>query len=222
MRRNKTNIRFIALVLIFFMGSIGVKNVYSAEPVGKTEVSVDKAWNKKVELEGIETAKEILKQRQLVASYNPNIPLSKDLQKFLYNKCEESGVDYKLALALMATESDYKNGYVSDSNDYGLFQINKINHKWLAEKVGTPNTPLDPYVNIQWGVSMLKDLTATYIDTYSGDKLKEAVLSSYNKGIAGYKEYGPATRYIARFDKKTKWIASVWGQSEKTKEYGQS
>ncbi len=131
--------------------------------------------------------------------FNEKIPMPRAHQEYLYQMCAERGLDYIEALALIRHESVFDPNAFSGTNDYGYFQVNENNHQALCELLGTKNKPFDPYININWGTFILSDLIEHYTNKgYTGDKLKEAVLSSYNKGIAGYKKHGKAVRYIAR------------------------
>jgi hypothetical protein len=87
-----------------------------------------------------------------------SIPLSEELQAYTYRTCEEYGVDYEMVLALMDKESSYRAGVISKSDDYGLMQINTINHETLKDALGITDF-LDPEQNILCGVSFGK-LTA--------------------------------------------------------------
>lgn len=110
-----------------------------------------------------------------------DIPLSEDLQAFTFNLCEEYGVDYEMVLAIMDKESDYTASAISKSSDYGIMQINKINHKWLTEELEVTDF-LDPEQNIRCGIYMLADLMKKYDDPHR-------VLMAYNMGERGAREY---------------------------------
>lgn len=53
-----------------------------------------------------------------------DVPLSADLQKVLYETCEESGIDYAVGLALIEVESNFQSDAVSPCGSYGLSQLN--------------------------------------------------------------------------------------------------
>lgn len=86
-----------------------------------------------------------------------DINLSEDIQDFLFSECEKRDVDAVLVLALIKTESNFTSNIVSGTNDYGLMQINEVNHSWLQEKLGTLDF-LDAKDNIKAGVYMLSRL----------------------------------------------------------------
>lgn len=159
-----------------------VENTVKAEPTPEAEPTLKAQPD---ELEGF--------------VYKADIPMPKAHQSALYKLCKEKGLDYKKALAVIQHESQYDPNEISETNDYGYFQINKVNHTDLAKKLNTPNKPLDPFVNIEWGTTMLSDLYAYWQDKgITGDRLDEYVWSSYNKGIGGFREHGKAVVYIQK------------------------
>lgn len=105
-----------------------------------------------------------------------NIPLDQELQEYTYNRCVEYGIDeyYDLVLALMWQESNFKPDVISRTNDYGLMQINKANHKWISELLGTTNF-LDAHQNINAGTYIISKLLLKYDDA-------SKALMAYNMG----------------------------------------
>ena len=67
--------------------------------------------------------------------------LAYDLQETMQACCEEYGVPYALALAVADVESRFDPDAVSGTGDYGLMQINEVNHEWLLEQGIDPMTP---------------------------------------------------------------------------------
>lgn len=98
-----------------------------------------------------------------------------DLQVTMQACCEEYGVPYALALAVADVESRFDPDAVSSTNDYGLMQINKVNHGWLLEQGIDPMTPTG---NIEAGVLFLSDYLTTYGDP-------EMAIMAYNCGPSG-------------------------------------
>ena len=103
-----------------------------------------------------------------------DIPLSGALQMYTYDVCQEYGVDYELALAIMWQESNFDAAIISSSGDYGLMQINKCNHERLKKSLGIVDM-LDPESNIKAGVYMLSEISKTYNDVND-------ILMVYNLG----------------------------------------
>ncbi len=106
-----------------------------------------------------------------------DVPLSHDLQDYIRELCETYDIPMSLIIAMIDVESSFKPNAVSGTNDYGLMQINKINHQRLAKKYGITNI-LDPYQNVLGGISILAE-------NYNGDLHKS--LMAYNLGAAGAK-----------------------------------
>jgi len=106
------------------------------------------------------------------------VPLQCDMpyeeQEFLFYLCSGYNIDFCLVMAVIQTESEFDASVVSVTNDYGLMQINKMNHEWLTETIGVTDY-LDPYQNIRAGCYILRKLFERYQDT-------ELVLMAYNMG----------------------------------------
>lgn len=114
-----------------------------------------------------------------------NIDLSDELQEFTQEVCELYGVNYELMLGFMYVESRFKEGLLSKTQDYGLLQINKYNHKWIAEKTGITDF-LDSKSSIVAGAVLIKECMR-YSKTDAGiamcyHNLSEA-LSNFKNGI---------------------------------------
>lgn len=122
-----------------------------------------------------------------------SIALPVDLQEYTYSVCVTYGDDnlYRLALAVMWQESKYTSGTISSTNDYGIMQINKSNHKWLSTKLGLTDF-LDDKQSIQAGVFMLANLVEKYSDY-------RQVLMAYNYGEAGAKRRWSQGTYTSAY-----------------------
>lgn len=85
-----------------------------------------------------------------------NISLDAELQELVYNECMARGIEVEYALAIMLTEnSNFDPTAISGTNDYGLFQINKINHSRMADLGYTDM--LNPEHNIKAGITILAE-----------------------------------------------------------------
>lgn len=150
--------------------------------------------------------------------YKINLGLNEELQKLIYNKCQERNLDYIKVLGLIYHESKFEINSVSPTNDYGLFQINKINHDVLAEKLGTKNEPLDPKINIEWGTYLLCNLYNYWKEKGISEKeLDYYVWSSYNKGLIGFQKYGEAKDYIENIDNSITYLNDIIKQEKANK-----
>lgn len=107
-----------------------------------------------------------------------DIPVSDNLQRYIYEICEDEKLPVSLILAIIEHESGFNPDAVSVTDDYGLMQINAINHEWLEEEYRTSDM-LNPYQNVFAGVKII----GSYVRKYSGD---------FNKALMAYAmgEYG--------------------------------
>ena len=102
---------------------------------------------------------------------------NENLDAYLGDLCKEYKVDKKLALAIIECESAFQPDVISETDDYGLMQINKCNHEWLGEKLGISDY-LDPRENMLAGVYMLSYLKQ-FADT------EEKLIMCYAHGVNG-------------------------------------
>lgn len=102
-----------------------------------------------------------------------DLPLSRGLQEYTYWKCVEYNVDYIMALAIMQEESSFQPALSKDGN-YGLMQINRGNHQYLRDALGTTDF-LDPQQNIEAGIFWLSGI-------YENNSDPEKILMVYNMG----------------------------------------
>ena len=127
--------------------------------------------------------------------------LDYDLQVTMQACCEEYGVPYALALAVADVESRFDPDAASSTNDYGLMQINQVNHGWLLEQGIDPMTPAG---NIEAGVLFLSDYLTAYGDP-------EMAIMAYNCGPSGAQKLWASgtyhtehsTKVMDRFDYRT-------------------
>ena len=106
-----------------------------------------------------------------------NVPLDVSLQKEIYAVSKQYGIDYTLLLAVMQQESQFDVYAKSDTGDYGLMQINRINHRNLSVVLGIHDF-MDPASNVRAGAYMLRDLFDKYGDVHK-------VLMAYQMGESG-------------------------------------
>lgn len=124
-----------------------------------------------------------------------DVPLSKELQDYIRNLCDEYGIPIELVIAIIDVESTFRANVVSKTNDYGLMQINKCNHEWLTDKLGVTDF-LDPYQNIKSGVHILSG----HLEVTNGDI--ELALMRYNNGATGAKKLWDKGIYSTAYTRK--------------------
>ena len=115
-----------------------------------------------------------------------DVPLSDDLQRFIYKEASARNIPFRLILAMIWTESDYRAGIIATNTngttDHGLMQINSCHHSWLNTELGVYDF-LDPYDNIRCGILLI----GGHLDKQNGDIHK--ALMAYNFGEAGAKRH---------------------------------
>jgi hypothetical protein len=109
-----------------------------------------------------------------------DVAMDDDLQEFTYYLCTGYNIDFTLVMAMIQQESGFQAGVISNSGDYGLMQINKVNHPYITETLGI-NDFLEPYNNIRSGLFILRKLFEKY-------ETPEKVLMAYNLGETGASE----------------------------------
>lgn len=111
-----------------------------------------------------------------------DVPLDGEIQSYILQLCEEKQIDPVLVFAIMKVESGFDPTAVSKTNDYGLMQINKINHKGYNEILGITDF-LDAKQGALAGIYMLWDLRENY-----GCDTENKMLMAYNRGIVRAKK----------------------------------
>ena len=121
------------------------------------------------------------------------LPLSEEMQTYVYNLCVDYYIPehYELILAMMWHESNFRFDVISKTNDYGIMQINAVNHSWLSETLGIDDF-LDPNQNIHAGIYMISKLIHKYGDVHKA-------LMAYNLGEKGAKQYWAAGIYTNNY-----------------------
>lgn len=109
-----------------------------------------------------------------------DVALDEEMQQFIYCLSYGYDIDFPLVMALINEESSFKSDALSKTNDFGLMQINEVNHEWLTKTIGVTDY-LDPYENVRSGIFILDQLFEKYEDP-------EKVLMAYNLGESGASE----------------------------------
>lgn len=107
-----------------------------------------------------------------------DVPLSHSLQDYIYEVCADEDVPVSLVMAMIEHESQFDPEAISGTDDYGLMQINSINHGMLEEQYRCADM-LNPYQNVFCGIKII----GQYLKQCGGDY--NYALMSYNMG-----EYG--------------------------------
>lgn len=106
-----------------------------------------------------------------------DVPMDEDLQEFVFYLSAAYEMDFTFVMALIQQESGFRSDVISKTNDYGLMQINEINHPYLQEQLGITDFT-EPYSNVRAGMFILRKLFEKY-------ETPEKVLMAYNMGETG-------------------------------------
>lgn len=117
-----------------------------------------------------------------------DIPLSDDLQQYIYSLCEEYNISYAIVVAMIDVESSFDSKVVSGTGDYGLMQINAINHKEDMDY-------LNPYDNVEHGIKALNRLAKKYNEA-------DLVAMCWNCGETGARKLWEQGIYSTEYSRK--------------------
>lgn len=217
--------KLIALVCLSTAISCTSFKVASSELSPKEEIiqeveTKEPVLNKKIQQIKLESKKESMKvevkeesmevESKETPIYELDFGLDQNLQKMIYDKCSEFELDFIKTMGLIYCESKFQPDLISSTNDYGLFQINRVNHKRLSETLKTKNDPLDSKINIEWGTYFLHDLYSYWKKKgLTGKELDHHVWSTYNKGLGGFRKNGPAIKYIEKVNEGIEYLETI-------------
>ncbi len=122
------------------------------------------------------------------------VPMDVALQKDVHAIANEYGLDWTLLMAIIQKESRFDAQAVSPGGDYGLMQINAVNHSRLSIEVGVHDF-LDPRENVRAGAYMLKQLLDRYQDIH-------LALMAYNMGEYGASQMWEQGIYTSAYSRE--------------------
>lgn len=173
-------ISWVVVAIIFSLVGFGIGAICSGndspehpEPETQKEVLIFRQPDGRI-FEGEMPGEWVNGERKFVPL---NVPMDEDLQEFIFYLSQAYEMDFTFVMALIQRESSYKPDVISASNDYGLMQINEINHPYLQEQLGITDFT-EPYSNVRAGMFILRKLFEKY-------ETPEKVLMAYNMGETG-------------------------------------
>lgn len=105
-----------------------------------------------------------------------DVPLSDELQDFVFTECEKQGVAPAVVIAIIERESTFDVDAIGDNGEaLGLMQIHSRGHSERMDKLGCDNL-LNPFENVTVGIDYLYELFIINSDLYW-------VLMAYNGGM---------------------------------------
>ena len=134
---------------------------------------------------------------------------SPHLKEYTAHVCEEYGVDYSMALAVIYNESRFESGLTHQNSngtvDYGLMQVNEVNFDYLHKTLGINSMKelLNDEVGIRCGVQLL-----AYHKQFTGND--STALLRYQIGAGKYKQYLATGRYTNQTHQRVLGYQSVY------------
>ena len=179
MKRNVWEIAYIVwavfvICLLLFWPAKAAKAAEDTEEAEERTKCVIEELKEDFENEYIEAA--------LYASgyFREDVPLDGDTQAFLRAACEETGIPYELALAVIRQETEFRNVVGDDGRSVGYMQVQRRWHEDRMARLGVTDLT-DPYGNFRVGCDYMAELLGKY-------PLEEA-LTAYNSGKPGKSAY---------------------------------
>ena len=113
-----------------------------------------------------------------------DVPLDAETQLLLWQACEETGIVYELALAVIWQETDFRNIQGDGGDSYGYMQVQQRWHMDRMKRLGVTDLS-DPYGNFLVGCDYLAELA-------NRDRGIEWMLHAYNGGASYANELAKA------------------------------
>lgn len=108
-----------------------------------------------------------------------DVPLSNEIQRYIFNVADYYGIEPALILAVIEKESSYDETAIGDGGEsYGLMQVQCRQHIARMDRLGVTDL-LNPYENVAVGI----DILAEKINGYDGNV--SMALMAYNAGDVG-------------------------------------
>ncbi|MBE6573023.1 MAG: hypothetical protein E7652_01365 [Ruminococcaceae bacterium] len=162
----KYSICLACIIAVFFISSYILGCVLASGGIGgesepkKTEDKRETKEAEAVVYEYVPEAKHVFDDEDAVYY---DIAVSHEDQEYVFGVCRQYAVMPELVFALMDVGCDYVDGQISCDGDFGIMQINSINHQWLKEELKIEDI-LDFRQNVLCGVYMLSDYCEKYSD----------------------------------------------------------
>lgn len=93
--------------------------------------------------------------------FRDDVPLPYELQDFLHTACDEAGVPYALALAVIQRETEFRNIVGDDGASEGYMQVQERWHTERMKRLGVTDL-MDPFGNFRVGCDFLAELIDQY------------------------------------------------------------
>ena len=163
-------LKFLAL-LGMIVGVISLTSLNFSDEATYSGLGIELNWEE-------ERAVELI--ADLLAEKNALIPDEelREVARTMYDASRRYAVDYRLVLAVMDAESNFRHDVVSDAGAIGIMQVKRVVAREFSDEVGIPyerDVLHCPHANVRFGVYYLSWLSRHYDNDY-------AILYAYNVG----------------------------------------
>lgn len=117
--------------------------------------------------------------------YYPNIPIDREVQKFVHSYSERTKIPELLVYAQIKCESNFDPNLIGEDGDTGYLQILKSNQKFLEREMKREVNLLDEYDNIESGMLLLY-YNLSNLEDFNGKEKYIRGLNVYNMGSSNY------------------------------------
>lgn len=135
-----------------------------------------------------------------------DIPLSEDLQEYIWDICQEYEVSYELVLAIIMIESEFQKDAVSyNKSSLGLMQLNKNTYPELAKDLKIKKfNPFNAKHNVKAGIYYLAQIREELREKdYCDEEILPMMLITYHRGRTG------AKRYVRKHGTSSKYVSAI-------------
>jgi len=162
-------LKFLALLGMI----IGIVSLTSLNFSDETIISLGSEINWQEELAVERIAGHLAEKNALI----PDEEL-REVARTMYDASRRYSVDYRLVLAVIDAESNFRHDVVSDAGAIGIMQVMPVVARTFSQQVGIPyerDVLHDPHTNVRFGIYYLSWLSRYYDNHY-------AVIYAYNVG----------------------------------------
>lgn len=167
--------------------------VSAAEPVVEAEPTVVVKYIP-VEVEADQHEAEMEELERWRSGYYKSVPLTTEDQDALHAACDENGIEFNLALAVIFVETNFQNLHGDGGKAYGYMQIQERFHRERMDRLGVTDL-MDAESNFRVGCDILNELITAYGITGG--------LTAYNTGHSGSSAY--AEKVITQYQYFNSW-----------------
>jgi Soluble lytic murein transglycosylase and related regulatory proteins (some contain LysM/invasin domains) len=168
-----------------------------------------------------ESQQKIDELKESIKNISVNTEVPKETFNYLVKVAKENDFKPELLFAIIQQESRWNTRLVSETNDYGLCQINEVNFEDYEKRLANkhPNFDIfDVHTNIDCMILNLNDTRNRYRKQYESEPSLETMLLAYNSGrfvqTASRGRYSSGViGYMGEYKEWLNYVQSIQGMS---------